>query len=133
MATATAGTYLFYKTEVGSAYTKLVDITSYPDMGATPNKLDTTDLSATKFKTSIMGLQDIPDLTFECNYDKNAMATINSLEGDKLYLQLQFGTDGANGTFSWQGEVTVYAVGGGVDEVRKMMVVCSAETAIVAG
>lgn len=133
MATATAGTYLFYKTEVGGTYTKLVDITSYPDMGATPNKLDTTDLSATKFKTSIMGLQDIPDLTFECNYDKTAMATINSLEGDKLYLQLQFGTAGVNGTFSWEGEVTVYAVGGGVDEVRKMMVVCSAETAIVAG
>lgn len=131
MASSTAGTYLFYKTTEGGTYAKLLDIVSYPDLGSTPNKLDTTDLSATQFKTSILGLQEIPDLTFEANYNKTVYNTIAGLANTNLYLQLQFGTAGVDGNFSWQGKVAIYATGGGVDEVRKMTVVCSAETAIV--
>lgn len=128
MAISTAGTYLNYKaTEVGT-YAKLVDILSYPDLGATPNKLDTTTLSALKFKTSILGLQDIPDLTFECLYDESALTTINGLDGDTLYFQLQFGE--TDGTATWTGQLSAYPNGAGVDEVRKMTVTCSAETEI---
>lgn len=132
MAISTAGTTLMYKATEAGSYAKLLDIISYPDLGATPSKLDTTDLSAEKFKTSILGLQEVPDLVFEANYDKTVYATIDALAGDKLWLQLQFGDAGADGMFSWEGEVTIYAVGGGVDEVRKMQVICSAETEIVA-
>lgn len=127
MALSTQVTTLNYKSTQGGAYAKLVDITSYPDLGSAPSKLDTTDLSATKFKTSILGLQEVPDLTFEANYDKTAFNTINGLSGEQFF-QLVFGT--TDGTFTWKGQVAVYANGGGVDEVRKMTIVLSASTPI---
>lgn len=129
MAINTATTSLMYcATEVGT-YAKLVDIVSYPDLGSTPSKLDTTDLSATKFKTSILGLQEVPDLTFECNYDETAYTTISAIAGSQ-YFKLYFGSAGADGIFAWKGQVSIYANGGGVDEVRKMTVTLSAETPI---
>lgn len=108
----------------------LVDIIDYPDMGGAPSKLDTTTLSALIHKTNILGLADSPDLTFTANYDKTAMALINGLSAN-TYFQLQFGAAGADGTFTWQGGAKAFATGGGVDEVRKMSVVCSATTEIV--
>lgn len=131
MALSTAGTYLMYKADEVGTYAKLVDIINYPDLGSAPNKIDTTNLSATVMKTFIFGLMEAPDFSFECNYDDTEYNTIANLAGDTLYLQLQFGEGGADGTFSWQGQVQVYVMGGGVDEQRKMTVVCSAETEIV--
>lgn len=130
MATSTANTKLYYSIDSGTNYIPLVDITSYPDMGSTPSKLDTTDLSAEKFKTSILGLQEIPDLTFEANYDKAKYTTISNLTS-KYKFKLEFGTAGADGKFTWDGQVSIFAVGGGVDEVRKMQITLSAETEIV--
>lgn len=126
MAVSTALTVLKYSVD-GTTFNKLVDIINYPDMGSTPNKLDTTDLSAVKLKTNILGLQELPDLTFEANYDKTAFDTINALNAT-YHFQLLFGT--ADGGFEWQGQVQVYANGGGVDEVRKMTLVLSASTSI---
>lgn len=114
-------------TTAGGTYTKLVDIVNYPDMGSAPSKLDTTTLSESKFKTSILGLQEIPDLTFEANYDKAIYNTIASLTGEQFF-ELKFST--TDGAFNWKGQVAVYSNGGGVDEVRKMTVVLSASTPI---
>jgi hypothetical protein len=128
---STATTVLKYSTDqagVSPAYAKLVDITDYPDLGATPNKLDTTTLSAEKFRTSILGLQEIPDMVFGANYTEADYSAVKALEGQTLWFHLEFGTDGANGTFEWSGEVQVYAVGAGVDEVRTMSIITSAET-----
>lgn len=130
MALSTANTKLYYSTDDGTTYTHLVDIVNYPDLGATPNKLDTTDLSAKKFRTSILGLQDLPDLTFEANYDKAKYQAINALLGTYKF-KLEFGEDGVDGAFVWDGQVSVFVTGGGVDEVRKMNVTLSAETEIV--
>lgn len=127
MATTTANTILKYSVD-GTLFNKLVDIVSYPDMGSAPSKLDSTDLSATKFKTSILGLQEVPDLTFEANYDKTAYDLISGLT-DVYELQLIF-NDGADGGLEWSGQVSVFINGGGVDEIRKMTVTCSAETEI---
>lgn len=131
MALSTAKTYLFYKPTSGGTAEKLCDIVDFPDMGSTPSKLDTTDLSAEKFKTSILGLQETPDLTFTANYTKAEFDKINALTADYPF-ELHFGTDGVDGKFSWTGEIIVYPTGGGVDEVRKMTIVCSASTEIVA-
>lgn len=128
MAMSTAGTTLMYK--VASEYVKLCDITSYPDLGSAPSKLDTTDLSATSMKTNIFGLQEAPDLAFEANYDKTEYTLLKSIEGVKHDFQLQFGEDGADGKFGWSGSAVTFLVGGGVDEVRKMTINISAETEI---
>lgn len=132
MAISTAKTYLMYKGKSGTpaSFELLCPITNYPDMGSAPSKLDTTDLSAEKFKTSILGLQEAPDLTFEANYDKTLFAKINALAGKTYTFELQFGAEGAEGKFDWDGQCIVYATGGGVDEVRKMTIVVSAETEI---
>lgn len=132
MAISTAKTYLMYKGKDGtpSTFEMLCPITNYPDMGSTPSKLDTTDLSAEKFKTSILGLQEAPDLTFEANYDKTLFTKINGLSGKTYAFELQFGADGTEGKFDWDGQVVAYVTGGGVDEVRKMTIVVSAETEI---
>ena len=130
MASSTANTILKSSaTEIG-VFTKLVDITGYPDLGSTPNKLDTTDLSATRFKTSILGLQEIPDLTFEANYDLTTYTTISAMTGTH-WFNLEMGTAGADGIFAWSGQVQIYKNGGGIDEVRKMTIVLSASTPLV--
>lgn len=129
MAQSTANTILKSSaTEIGE-YAKLIDIIGYPDLGSTPSTLDTTDLSQTKFKTSILGLQETPDLTFEANYDLEAYTRIAAMT-DEHYFNLEFGAEGVNGIYAWKGGITVYVNGGGVDEVRKMTVVLSASTPI---
>ena len=128
MAISTAGTYLMYKNS--ASYEKLCDIINYPDMGAEPNKIDTTDLSALTMKTSILGLQEAPDLTFEANYDKTTYTKLKALEGETQEFELQFGEDGVDGKYDWTGQLVVYITGGGVDEARKMTIVISAETEI---
>ena len=50
---------------------------------------------------------------------------------DRFYQELEFGTAGADGIFTWNGNVSVYANGAGVDEVRKMTLTLSSETEIV--
>lgn len=130
MALSTAKTYLYYDSTGTPTWTKLVDIINYPDMGSTPAKIDTTDLSQETFKTSILGLQDIPDLVFEANYDKDVFDTIAALSGEQDF-QLWFGDAGVDGIFQWTGGVSIFVMGGGVDEARKMQVTCSASTAIV--
>ena len=129
MAVTTAITTLKYCATQGGSYTKLVDIINYPDLGSTPSKLDTTDLSQSTFKTSILGLQELPDLTFEANYDESAYSTLAGLNGT-YWFNLEFGSAGAEGIYEWSGQVRVFANGGGVDEVRKMTITLSASTPI---
>lgn len=128
MAISTAKTYLYY--DVAGTPTKLLDIINYPDLGSSPSKIDTTDLSATQYKTNILGLQEIPDLTFEANYDKTVYDTISELITEQDF-ELWFGDAGADGKYSWSGDIAIYVMGGGVDEGRKMQVTVSASTPIV--
>lgn len=122
----TAGTILEYSSD-GTAFQELVAITNYPDLGSAPAKLDNTTLSAINMKTSELGLQEAPDLTFEANYSVGDYKKILALKS-KYTFRLRFGdTDGA---FKWQGSVQVYANAGAVDEVRKMTIVTSAESEI---
>lgn len=130
MAINTSNTILKYAETKEGTFEKLIDITNYPDLGGVPNKLDTTDLTQTKFKTSILGLQEIPDLSFESNYTLENYKKVQGLEGKTLWYQLEFGENGKYGKFQWSGDISVYVSGAGVDEVRKMMTTLSAETPI---
>lgn len=130
MAINTSNTILKYAETKEGSFEKLIDITNYPDLGGVPNKLDTTDLTQIKFKTSILGLQEIPDLSFESNYTLENYKKVQALEGKTLWYQLEFGENGKYGKFQWSGDISVYVSGAGVDEVRKMMTTLSAETPI---
>lgn len=130
MAITTANTILKVADEQGGVFEKLVDITDYPDLGSEPNKLDTTDLSATKYMTNILGLQEAPDLEFEANYTLAKYTEIAAMQNDVKWFNLELGADGVDGIFEWSGSVQIFKNGGGVDEVRKMTIVLSAATPI---
>ena len=70
MANATMFTYLMHGTKQngGSTYTyaKLVDITSYPDLGGTPNNLDCTTLSDDT-QVNVPGIKKLDALEFGFN------------------------------------------------------------------
>jgi len=115
-------------TIAGVALAKLVDITNYPDLGASPSKLDTTDLTQPTYKTSELGLQEIPDLTFECNYVESTYDAITAMLLSLYYFSLEFGD--SDGKFTWTGDISIFVNGAGVDEIRKMTVTTSTATPI---
>lgn len=137
MAENTYGTYLMKKGS-GETYSKLVDIKDYPDLGGSPEMLETTTLSD-KMQTFILGIQKSDSLEFTCNYDKTTYTTLKDLEGDELDLAIYFGgtessgvvtPTGANGKFKFKGSLSVHLTGKGVNEVREMVLTIAASTVI---
>lgn len=131
-AVSTANTTLQH--DVGGSFEILVPIKEYPDLGGEPEKIDTTDLSATRFRTDILGLQDSPDLTFTANYTKENYEKIENIAEENTY-RLVLGNEGEHGIFEWTGDISVFLVGAGVDDVREMTIVMNAsdEIKMVAG
>lgn len=136
MAISTYQVYLMYNaTGTGSTYSKLVDIKSFGDIGGAPEQLDTTTLSD-KIKTSILGIQELDLLDFTANYTKEDFTKVKALEGDDLPFAVWFGgteagePDGHNGKFSFKGMLSVFANGGGVNEVVDMTINIAASTEI---
>ena len=129
MATSSYQTYLMYKETSGSSYTKLIDIKDYPDMGGSPELLETTTLSD-NMQTNILGIQSLDALEFTANYDKAAYTTLKGLEGKQYDFALYLGTDGADGKFTWKGEITSWLTGKGVNEVREITISVAAATVI---
>lgn len=124
MASATIYTYLMQNT-TGTTYTKLVDIKSYPDLGGTPEQIDVTTLSDT-IRKNVNGVQELDSFEFTANYDKTDYTTLKALENTTKKYAVWFGVngsgapDGSLGKFDFEGELSVYAVGAGVNEARDM-------------
>lgn len=118
MARNTYNTILKYREHTDGntgAFTKLVDIKDFPDLGGEPEMLETTTLSD-KAQTYINGIQSMEAMTFTYNYDKNTFTTIKALEGKVLDFELHFG-NGGDGIFEWSGDLVTWVNGGGVNEV----------------
>ena len=120
---------------------KLIDIKSYPDLGGSPELLETTTLSDS-MTTNIMGIQSLDALEFECNYTLADYTKLKEMEGtDKEFAVWLGGTesggtvtpDGSDGKFEFGGQLSVYVNGGGVNEVRNMTVSIAASTPITLG
>ena len=131
MARSTEKTYLIYKPASGSVYEKLIDIKSFPDLGGTPELLETTTLSDS-MQTNIKGIQSLDALEFSANYTKTDYEKIKELEGQKLDYAVQFGDDGADGVYGWKGDISVFINGAEVNSVIDMTISCIAETVIKA-
>ena len=127
--TSTIHTYLM-KGTAGTpiTYAKLCDIKDYPDLIGAPEALETTTLSDGS-RTYIEGLRANEQLTFSANYTESDFDTLNSLSGEQL-LAVDFGSDGAEGRFTFSGYVSVSIVGKGVNEVREMSIVITPTTEI---
>lgn len=138
MAISTYKVFLMHKATAAEAYTKLIDIKEFPDLGGEPEMLETTTLSD-KMQTYIAGIQSLEGLSFLSNYDKADYAKLKALEGKKEQYAVWFGgteaggvvtPDGSNGKFSFDGELSVYPVGGGVNEVVDMNITIAPSTVI---
>ena len=138
MAISTYKVFLMHKASSGGTYTKLTDIKEFPDLGGEPEMLETTTLSD-KMQTYIAGIQSMDGLSFSANYDMAEYKKLKALEGKKESYAVWFGgtessgtvtPDGSNGKFAFDGELSVYPVGGGVNEVVGMNITIAPSTPI---
>ena len=129
MAISTYGIQLMYKEGTGSTYTKLIDIKDFPDLGGAPEMLETTTLSDS-MQTYIPGIQTLDALEFTANYTKADYVKIKALAGKDTAFAVWFGTDGTDGKFEFNGQISAFPVGGGVNEVVGMTISIAPSTPI---
>lgn len=136
MAISTYKTFLMKKSS--TAYSKLIDIKSFGDLGGEPENLDTTTLSDSA-RTSILGIQEMESISFECNYTLNDYKTLKALEGVENDYSVWFGATvsgatvtptGSEGKFDFKGQLSVRVNGGGVNEVVGMTITIAPSTVI---
>ncbi len=139
MAISTYKSFLMHKK--ASAWEKLIDIKSFPDLGGAPELLETTTLSD-GMTTNIMGIQSLDALEFECNYDLEKYTELKAMEGTESDFAVWLGgtvangvatPTGSDGKFEFKGQLSVYVNGGGVNEVVNMTVSIVASTPISLG
>jgi len=139
MAISTYKVFLMKKT--AEAYEKLVDIKDFPDLGGSPEMLETTTLSD-KMQTYIPGIQSLDALEFTANYTKTDYEKLKALEEQEMELSVWFGgtesngqvaPTGENGKFNFKGYVSAFITGGGVNEVVGMTVSVAPSSAIEMG
>lgn len=138
MARSTYMTFLMYAAS-GTTYEKLIDIKDFPDLGGSPEMIETTTLSD-NMQTNIPGIQSLDALEFTANYTKEDYAKVKALEGQDLSLAVWFGgtessgsvtPTGSDGKFEFKGRLSVFVSGGGVNEVVDMKITVAASTPIV--
>lgn len=141
MAISTYKVFLMKKGTSGNDYSKLIDIKDFPDLGGSPELLETTTLSD-KMQTYIPGIQSNDALEFTTNYTKTDYETLAALADTEADYAVWFGgseeggvvtPDGSNGKFSFKGKLSVHVNGGGVNEVVDMTITIVPSTVITAG
>ena len=140
MAISTYKVFLMKSTD-GSTYEKLIDIKDFPDLGGSPEMLETTTLSDS-MQTYIPGIQSLDALEFTANYTKADFDSLKALEGTELSFAVWFGgtvtggvatPTGTDGKFNFKGQLSVFPVGGGVNEVVGMTITIAPSTPITVG
>lgn len=141
MASSSYRTFLMYKAESASTYTKLVDIKDYGDLGGAPEMLTTTTLSD-NMETYTEGIQSSDALEFTINYDLATYTRLMGLREKEIEFAVWFGGtgDGANlvptgseGKFEFKGYLTPRIVGKGINEVREAIISIAPSTPISLG
>ena len=136
---STYKTYLMYRTTTSGSFAKVLDITSFPDLIGTPERIDITSLSDAQ-RVYIPGIQDRDDMTFNANYTAANFTAVHNLEGNNYEYAVWFGATGAvgsetptgsNGKFSWFGDIRAGVGGGGVNEAVQMTITCTPSTPLV--
>ena len=138
MAISTYKVFLMKKGDSDETYSKLCDIKEFPDLGGEPEMLETTTLSD-NMQTYIAGIQSLDGLSFTANYDLATFKKLQELEGKEDRYAVWFGgtgtgnavtPDGSNGKFAFKGQLSVFPVGGGVNEVVDMNISIAPSTPI---
>lgn len=132
---------IFLMQKVNDAYEKLIDIKEFPDLGGSPEMLETTTLSDS-MQTYIPGIQSLDALEFTANYTKADFTKLKALDGVENDYAVWFGgtesggtltPTGTDGKFEFKGQLSVFPVGGGVNEVVDMTITIAPSTPITMG
>ena len=121
MAISTYKIFLMQKKE--NAWEKLIDIKEFPDLGGTPEMLETTTLTD-RMQTYIPGIQSLDALEFTSNYTLDEYKKLKALDGIENDYAVWFGGTESGDT------VTPTGVGGGVNEVVDMTITIAPSTPI---
>ena len=125
----------------GDTYEKFLDIKSFPDLGGAPEMLETTTLSD-PMQTYIAGIQSLDALEFEANYTKSDFEKCKEVEGQTVSWAVWFGgtssgstvtPTGEHGKFEFDGMLSAFPTGGGVNEVVGLTVTIAPSTPIALG
>lgn len=108
---------------------KLCKIKSYPDLGGSPESVESTDLEDT-FQTFVLGVQSMEGMEFTCNYQPDEYEALVVSSDTDLYYQLEMGEYGSQGRFRWQGKHSVRVTGADVNAVREMVLTIVPSTVI---
>lgn len=136
MAISTYKTFLMKKS--ATAWEKLIDIKEFPDLGGSPEMLETTTLSH-KMQTYIPGIQSSDGLEFVANYTLEDYQKIKALTDVENKYAVWFGgtengdvvtPTGSDGKFQCDGRVFAFPTGSGVNEIVNMTVVLVPSTPI---
>ena len=136
MAISTYKVFLMKKN--GGTYEKLIDIKDFPNLGGSPEMLETTTLSDGA-QTFIPGIQSIDALEFTANYTKADYSSLVALKGTDTDFAVWFGgteaggvvtPTGTDGKFEFSGMLDVFVAGGGVNEVVDMTITIAPSTPI---
>lgn len=129
---------IFLMQKVDEAWQKLIDIKEFPDLGGSPEMLETTTLSD-RMQTYIPGIQSLDALEFNTNYTLADYKKLKALEGVEHDYAVWFGgteagdtvtPTGADGKFKFKGQLSAFPVGGGVNEVVDMTITIAPSTPI---
>lgn len=115
--------------EAKASLAQLCKIKSYPDLGGSPEQIETTDLEDT-MQTFVDGVQSVDTMEFTANYTKEVYEKVLESAGTEQKYQLEFGDAGADGIFSWTGTHSVRVSGGEVNGVREMVITCTPSSKI---
>ena len=139
MATSSYKTFLMTKKD--QAYEKLVDIKDFPDLGGSPEMLETTTLSDF-MQTYVEGIQAQDALEYTINYDLETYQKLLAMKGIETEFSVWFGGTEANGVvtptgdegkFNFKGYLSARIVGKGVNEVREAIISIAPSTPITLG
>lgn len=114
------GSKLEYKKN--GTFTQIYGLATIPDIGGTPNKINTTDLDNTKYETNMMGLIPAQDLDFEFNMeDPSAEANIKvASDMEDAGTSYDFKITYKNGiTVTFTSAVRTTIVGGSSGDLQK--------------
>lgn len=141
MAISTYKIFLMKKDDSEETWEKLIDIKDFPDLGGAPEMLETTTLSD-PMQTYIPGIQSLDSLEFNANYTKENFTKLKALEGAEHDYAVWFGgteagsvltPTGDDGKFLFKGQLSVFPVGSGTNEVVGMTITIAPSTPITVG
>ena len=124
---ATIGTTLEYSTTGLDDWEELSKIKTFPELGGTPEQIETTDLTD-EIQTFVLGVQQLDSMEFEANYSPSVFQTVQAQAGKDLHYRIKLGKEGALGSVTWQGQHSVRISEGEVNGSIGMIIACSASS-----